>query len=447
MLIGGCLALGSGWGWAQAPAGEAVIPQGTPMAVAIGPGVPKRLHQQLEGHLLYPVYVSNQLVLPASTRVTGAVVGMTPDGTHRLDSRLRGDFTPFDHAVVRFDTVVLGDGRHIPIRTGEAADGAPVFHIEPPAPAKGGFIRRQAGAVVQTAKDRIAVITGPDKKERLLRFVYSQLPYHPQRIESGTAWTVETAAAVTVPLPAAPAPPEEISPPPGADPSLWTIEATLKQPLDSAHATVGQPVTAIVARPVRDSGDGHVVVPTGAVLSGQVTRARAARRFGRPGVLRFELREITFPESHTTEQVQSSLASVDAVGGKDLTLDSEGRVKPRPKDKLVVPLLLGILATRPLDRDGGDNAVGKNAVASNSLGLVGFLVGTAGGWTNVASGIGFYGTALSIYNRWIKRGEETRFANDTRIVVKASVRRSPALPITGRARPSEGTGPTVPGPQ
>ena len=428
-VLSSALVLTAGLRLAHGQTNGAVIPKGTPLAVAIGAGVPKRLNQRLEGHLLYPVYVGDELVLPASTRVTGVVVGMTPDRRQRLDSKLRGDFTPFNHAVVRFDTLLLSDGKRMPIETTAAEDGAPVFHIEPSTPGKGGFLRRQAGAIVQTVKDRAAVVTGPDKKERALRFVYSQLPYHPQRIESQTAWTVETTLPIAVTPPVAETAAPVAAVPSASEPagSPWIIEAFLKQPLTSAKASVGDPVEAVVAKPVYAGRDHHVAVPVGAVLTGQVTRAQAARRFGRAGVLRFDLRQITLPESQRSQEVQTSLSSVDIAGGKDLTMDAEGRVKPRPKDKLVVPLLLGLLATRPLDQDHGDNMIGKDALASNSLGLVGFLVGTAGGWSHVAAGIGFYGTALSIYNRWIKRGEETRFARDTRIVVKTSVRQAPAL--------------------
>ena len=66
-------------------------------------------------------------------------------------------------------------------------------------------------------------------------------------------------------------------------------------------------------------------------------------------------------------------------------------------------------------------------MASNSLGVLGFIVGTAGGWRNVAAGIGYYGSAIALYNRWIKRGEETTLRRDTRIVVQTTVRRSAPL--------------------
>ena len=131
--------------------------------------------------------------------------------------------------------------------------------------------------------------------------------------------------------------------------------------------------------------------------------------------------------------MQASIAGMDAPAGANLELDSEGNAKPKAQDKVVVPLLLLALAAQPLDRDGhhgGDGSFGKNAVASNALGMVGFLVGTAGGSPYVASGIGYYGSALSIYNRWVKHGEETSFQRHTRVTLDTTVRQTQMLHTT-----------------
>ena len=113
-------------------------------------------------------------------------------------------------------------------------------------------------------------------------------------------------------------------------------------------------------------------------------------------------------------------------------MDSEGKVQPKPQDKVLVPLILIALAARPLDRDHGEHQFGKDAVASNALGLVGFIAGTAAHAPNFAAGIGYYGTAIALYNRWIKRGVEISFQKDTRIVVQTTARRSSVLRPTAR---------------
>jgi hypothetical protein len=417
-----------------------VIVPGTPLSVHIEDHLPMRLGEPVRARTLYPVYSENKLVLAKGTLLEGKIIALTPDHRHRLDSRLRADFTPFRIPTVQFSELVLTNGVSIPISVGTATDGAPVFRLVPDAPRKGGFVRQQFDMVSQMVKDRIAVITGPDKRDRLIQLLYTQLPYHPQRVEKDTSWTVEIASPVSMPLvfeqPGQELPPikhvVELAPTVAdstgkpADTAPWLIQAYLNGALSSGSARLGQPVQAVVAEPIINS-DKTLAVPQGAILEGSVVQVRRARRFGRAGVLRFDFRQLSSPEGRNPENVQTSLVGVDALGGRALALDSEGKVKPKPQDKLIVPLILFSLAGRPLDRDRGDNAFGKDAVASNSLGVIGFLVGTAGGWRNVAAGIGYYGSALSIYNRWIKRGSETSFPRYTRIVLQTTARRSDPL--------------------
>ena len=409
---------------ASAQAKTVVVPVGTPLAASVPDHLPLRVGTVVDARLMYPVYVGEVLAVPVSARLTGTIVGLQPEGSRRTAARLRGDFTPFCTPVVRFDHLVLADGRSVPVETSAAENGAPVYSLVPPPPRKGGLVRQQIDTGKQLVKDRLAVITGPDKRDRLTQFLYTQLPYHPQRIAKDTAWTVETTAPVSVVAPAEEAPVSATAETEAG--ATWTVKAFLTEKLDSGTVKMGQEIHATVAEPILHA-DGTVAVPQGAILVGAVTQARPARRFGRAGVLRFDFRQLQLPEG-PPETVQTSLAGVDAVGGANLAMDSEGKVKPKAQDKVVVPLILLALASRPLDRDGGgDGQFGKNAVASNALGLVGFLVGTAAQQPNAAAGIGYYGTALSVYNRWIKRGEEIRFARDTRILVRTTVRRSEVL--------------------
>ena len=103
-------------------------------------------------------------------------------------------------------------------------------------------------------------------------------------------------------------------------------------------------------------------------------------------------------------------------------MDSEGAVKPKPQDKVVVPLLLLGLAAAPLDPDPGDNdEFFKNGAASNSLGLPSFITGIAVNSMGVAAGFGFYGASLSIYDRWIKRGTEVNFPRNARVILQTDM--------------------------
>ena len=194
------------------------LPAGTPVWVKSDTPVPQRIGQPVRAHLLYGIFANNQLVLPAGTPVQGSVVGLNADHSHRVQARLRGDFTPFSKAVVQFDSVTL-NGRTIKLPLGRAQDGAPVLQLTPPPPSKGGFIRREYDQGVVMVKDRVRLITAPGKEDRLKELLYSQLPYHPQRIATGTVWTADTDAQLALgpafekgatpqPVPCLPPPPK-----------------------------------------------------------------------------------------------------------------------------------------------------------------------------------------------------------------------------------------------
>ena len=409
------------------------LPIGTQLPVSIPGNLPMCVGTPVHALLLYPVYAENGLVLPADTVVNGSVESLQPNHKRRVTARLRFDFTPFHTPVVGFTSIVLPSGATLPIVTGTATDGAPVYRLVAPPPRKGGFVHQQLDALVDAGKERLKVITGQDKGDRLLQLVYSQLPYHPERIAKGTAWTVETAEPVTL------AATQPLPPVAQADESTgreerptWILQAYLDTALSSATSKAGQPIQATVAEPVLNP-DGSVAVPQGSVLTGSVSAAHPARRLSRAGQLRFAFRTLTRP-GEQAQSVNATLTGVDSAKGAELALNSEGEVKAKPQDKLVVPLILIALAARPLDQDGGrhHDQLGKDAVASNALGAIGFIIGTAAGQPNIAAGIGYYGAALSIYERIFARGKEVAFARDTRIVIQTQANRNPTLKTTAQ---------------
>lgn len=411
----------------QAP--SVTLPAGTPLPVQITDHLAMHAGQSIRAQLIYPVYADNVLVLPEKTIVTGTVTELRSDHSRRVQARLNGDFTPFHTPVVRFSEILLPDGTKIPIATTTSTDGAPVLRLTAPPAQQGGFIRRQWNAGLQILKDRISVFTAPEKTDRLLQFCYHQLPYHPQRIEKGTAWTVETKDPISLPQQPASASATPADPPAqtsGKDSgrSTWIIQAYLRQQLNSDTAKSGQPIQAVVAEPVFNP-DHTVAVPQGAIVNGAVTQAKPARSFGRAGTLGFDFRSITLP-SGRTQNVQAEVTGADSDSNAKLAMNSEGKVKPKPQDKIVVPLLLGMLATRPLDEDV-EGGAGRNFVGANGVGFAGNLIALAGGSSNFAAGIGAYGTAVAIYRRWVAHGKNVTFAHDTRIVLQATPRRSAVI--------------------
>jgi hypothetical protein len=415
------------------------IGPGTPLSVELLQHSPMRAGEPLEGRLLYPVYVDNQIALPAGSMLRGRVIRLDSDRTRRIHSRLRGDFTPFRVPVVLFDQVGLPDGSLESVSCDSAKDGMLILRLSPPpGQKKGSFIRRQLGDAKQRVKETTALFTAPGRGDRLVQFIYTQLPYHPQRIDYGTTWTVELAGPLSVNLDDSrltnphdspvgvkrdPVTGQEANPVkrPQEQAQEWQLRAYLQQTISSAKQKPGDTFQAYVAEPVFNS-DRALVVPEGSLLVGEITRAKPARSFGRQGKLRFHFKELRLP-SGFSQPVEGSLSQVDSNKSANLQIDPEGGIQPQSQNRVIVPLVLTFLAGRAFDDD--ENQTLNHAVASNGFGIVGRVAGIVASSRNVAAGIGIYGAALSFYDLWLARGHDVVFAKDTRIEITTTPNRSP----------------------
>jgi hypothetical protein len=403
------------------------IPAGTPLEARLMQNEPMRAGANLRATLVYPLYVDNRLALPAGTELTGTVVDLEPDKSRRADARLNADFTPFHHPMVRFDHAVLAGGMSVALDTSEARNGAPLLHLSPAFRKSRSMIKQQWYGLKQQAENVKEAIIAPGKGDRLLQLLYSQLPYHPERIEKGTVWSFTLTAPAVLPVAAKPArndkaavndptPADSMRGAPRERSGSLLLHAYLDEKLSSQDAKTGSTFRATIAEPVRGP-DNALLVPEGSRLVGTITRARPARSFGRAGVLRFSFRQLDLPQEEG-KQVIGSLAGADSATGTKLALDSEGEVKPQQQSKVLVPLAMTFLASRPLDDEG--NLTAGAAVGSNGLGLLGRILGMTTGSRDLAAGIGFYGGAISVYRRWIRRGHEVEFPKYNRIDVAIS---------------------------
>lgn len=420
------------------------VPAGTPLPVQLGKHVPMKKGEPLDARLLYPVYAKNKLVIPAGSILRGRVIALHPDRSRRTHSRLWGDFTPFHVPVVHFDQLVLPDGTIQQIAGSDATNGAPVLHLSTPVSKRSrSFLSRQLVLVKERAKDATKLVTAPGRKDRLVQLLYRQLPYHPERIEATTMWTItlrqpllikqeevsrtgkhssELASQIAPqPHPKSSAQVETAS----EDKSAWYVSAYLQQTISSANEKKGDTFQAVVAEPIFNP-DHTLAVPQGSILVGTITQAKPARSFGRTGKLRFDFRELKLPGA-PSQRIQGTLADADASKAQRLRIDSEGGVQPQPQNRIIVPLVLTFLAGRALDNDG--NFAGNAAVSSNGFGIIGRVVGIVAGSRYLAAGIGFYAAGLSVYSRWLVRGQNVSFGKNTRIEVTTIPSRHP-LPAT-----------------
>jgi hypothetical protein len=415
------------------------IAPSTPLWIELPKHSPMRSGEQIEGRLLYAVYVGDQVALPSGSVVHGRIIRLDPDHNRRIHSRFRGDLTPFHVPVVQFDQVLLPDGLVAPISCSDAKDGMVILRLSPaPGQKKGSLLNRQWFDVKQRAKETAALFTAPGRGGRLVQFIYTQLPYPPQRIETGTTWTVELAQPLHVKLAAgsqglsgdttlvgksgstirsAGDPAKQ----PADQTSEWHLRAYLQQTVSSARTKPGATFHAYVVEPVFNS-DHAVVVPQGSLLTGEVTQAKPARSFGRQGRLRFHFKELKLP-SGFSQPVEGTVSGVDSDKSANLQIDPEGGVQPQSQNRAVVPLLLTFLASRAFDDD--ENQTFNNAIASNGFGIIGRVVGIAASSRNVAAGIGLYGAALSFYDLWLAHGHDIIFPKDTRVEITTTPSRSP----------------------
>ncbi len=423
------------------------VPVSAPMAVELVHHAPMKAGAPLTARLLYPVYVDSHLAIPATSTLEGKIVALKPNRKLRAKARFYADFTPYDTPVVRFDKLTLPNGHSYAISSPDASGGAPILHLTASAPhGKKAFIKAEFEQAKKRAIAEATLVTRPGRMGRMREFLYSQLPYHPQRINTGTEWTVHLSHPLLVPV--WPLPPEKpnsvvanlaVDPPSthAGKPNLaaaaqevnqptvqssatnraWLLDAYLTSTISSATSKRGDTFQAYVAQPVYGPHQ-KLIVPEGAILIGTITRAKPARSFGRKGKLRFTFSELKIP-GRRQRPVQGTLAAADAARAADLRIDSEGGIAPAKKPgKILMPLAFSLLAANGLSSDA--SAAESGAYSSNGFGAVGRIIGIAAGSHILAGGIGCYAAAQSFYNHWLTHGQNVVFPKNTRIEVVTS---------------------------
>jgi hypothetical protein len=390
------------------PAPDA-LPTGVPLRIRITHTAHLHIGAPVSGVLTEPVYLHDHLVLPQNTIVRGTVTAYAPvDRKLRAQALLNGDVTPLHDPVVDFNHLELpGSPQQIAFSSRGLMRDTQLVRFAG---------RKKRPTYVQQGEDMVRAqiksahdtFFTPGRTDRALRLLYSQLPYHPQRIWAGTGFIADLNAPLDVPS-SQPAPIPLAS---SATLDSITVSARLDTSLNSATAKPGDPVTATVTRPVFDSSH-NLLIPEGATLDGTVTRAKPARRLGRNGELRFGFRGLA--DEAGTKHVDGNVTGAAGAKGENLTVDDEGNVKANPdKGKVLAPLLLLWAASRGAD---GDSGTGASVVGSNGFGLIARFVALSNN-KNVAMGFGMYGLAKSVYFRYLDRGHQVTFPRDTEVEVQ-----------------------------
>ena len=413
---------------ATVSAAEAVIvPAGVPLHIRVTRTAHLHTGADVVGVLTEPIYVRDRMVLPSGSTVRGNVIEYVPvEHLVREQAILNGDVTPLHNPVVNFTSVHLAaTDVDVPLDTRALVRTTQMVRFT--STKKPSWFRRGIDAAKASGHDTYETFFGPDKRDRLLRLLYGQLPYHPQRIWAGTQFVAELKTPATLEVPFVPPVVESDS----GNLDGRVVDARLMDSLDSKTAKKGDVVIAMVTAPLFDK-DRRLILPEGAELDGLVSTSKPARSFGRNGQLHFAIRGVKNPiqaERQQKETVYGTLSGAEGNSGQNLAVDSEGNVKANPdKHRFVAPLLLAATAMAGADQDsgqaagGGSPALGNMAVASNGFGLVARVAAITAGSRNLAIGFGAYAFAKSVYFRFLTRGHEVTFPKNTEFEITFSTR-------------------------
>ena len=376
--------------------------------------------------LVDPVFVYDRAVIPVGTRLIGHVDRREGVSKKRRSlAMLSGDFTPLHDIGVRFDDLMLADGRRLPVRTEVSAGIERVtLAVAEGTEKKQNVVVRAGEEVLEPARRTIALL-GPGRWERMKDAGLRALPYHPEFFSKGTVFAARLRSALDVGAAARPA--ERAEAGAAAAPGSL-LSARMVGPIDSGHASKGTPVEAVVTRPVFSSTTHQVMVPAGARLTGHVTFVKRARSFRRNGQVRF-----LFDSVHVTgadaAALLASLHAVEAGSGQRIAVDEEGGSKVTNSPVRFVAPALGSLALVGLaqghldyDTDGAGPEMAYGGPVSGSVaGLVGasvtgLAISSLGHPAAVALGV--LGVARTTYSAVFAKGREIAFAADTPIQVQ-----------------------------
>ena len=431
-------------GETESPNVSLTVSSGVPLRLYLTKRIPKRLGAPVEGKVMEPVFAFDREVLPAGSAVSGRVSAVQPvNKWQRFRSIVGGDFTPLRNALVEFDSVTLPDGKKLPLHTVQTI-GLNSIYTEPSKKKKKATPQNPnngtLGTAKQTLKEKIQeaingrsggfadIVRGPNKKEKLVDFLWAKLPYHPQYMRRGTRFDAPLQDALqfgteSVKLSDLAAL--------GSQPSSDSMaRVRLLTALDSASAKQGEPVIAVLVAPLF-SPEHKLVLPEGTRLVGAVTLAKGARSFHRAGRLRFNFQKVELPAEvanlkpsapgpePSSLTTQATLADAEGSGSAPIKVDSEGGVQAQEsKTRFIAPVISLLLANKAADNDAdrhgagavsGPNAnvAGRTLGGASGFGLVGMALSQSSSYVGMA--FGYYGLAWSVYSNVIAKGGEVQF--------------------------------------
>ncbi|HET7752230.1 MAG TPA: hypothetical protein VFK81_22740 [Terriglobales bacterium] len=414
--------------WPEPNSNTAALKPGSLIEIQIDHDVRMHKGTAVAAHTVYPVYIDNRLLLPKDTEVQGKIVQLrrAPRKVH-FQALEHADFTPPHQATLQFTSFQLPDGSSLPFQAATSAGGIRVvrFDTTPAGLHPPSLPRRMLSDAMAREKATVSSFAGLRRWDRAKRFIFSQLPLHPEYVDQGLQYTLSLSHPLIVPF--AEAPPVPLTKPASKTgdrlkhPAI--VSAKLLTTLTSRNSVPGTKVTAIVTQPLLNDKN-QVEVPQNTLLLGEVTQAKPAGKWGKDGTLRFAFHQMQFPAGYR-QPVHGTTQAVMADQRQNLGIDAEGGAQPQPKSALA-PIALSMLAAHAAE---DDEAV-AGAAASNGFALLGRFVAMAPGARYFGAGVGAFAAGRAIYERFIDHGTDVSFPTNTRIEIAVDPIRSPLMHLS-----------------
>src|SRR6266850_4039977 len=397
---------------ASAPSGGAGVAQ-TPETLVVEPGNDFRAAlekavrlkapgQLITAKLIEPVYVGENLAIPAGSTIKGHVSAIGKAPMHKRARRLlNGDFTPPKTAHVAFDQLVLSDGTMVPIHSDSAVGLGRVANSR-------YLPKAQRPGMRQKLKGAAAPLREPHKLQRLGEAVVTSLPYHPEYIDQGTVFDTALLSPVTVLVP--------VQPNTVSRQASDYLQLHLLTPVNSSTSTAGTQIEAVVSQPYYQA-DHQLLYPAGTRIKGTVQNASAAGWMKRNGSIVFAFSSVRMPDG-TTREIHSTVGGIQAERSEGLDVGKEGEIKATTSSfaRLLAPVSLIGPSRAVADTTLQKTAWSRSGEGRKGFGLLG--AGAAQASAGTAIGFGYFGAAKRLCNAFVTKGSNVELPVNTPILLR-----------------------------
>lgn len=433
---------------------DLLVPAGTALRIATDQRVRiSHAGEIVHGTVVESVFAFDQEVIPAGSIATGRIIKVAAvSRTRRTLAYANGDFSPFHKNEVTFDTVILPNGKRIPVKTTVSPGTTEMVHLvtntsnqkqKSGAERAAETARQEAKGKVVDAKGEIRkswdAVVAPGRLDRVKRLLLAQSPYRRQYLDAGTRFNADLEQSISFGKIERSA--RDLFAIGSALVPDTTLKARLVAEVSSATATRGKAVNAVVTEPLY-SPSHQLILPANSKIVGEVVQSEAAHKFHRNGELRVIFQRIEIPADVQRAVLQTSqapsehlvtahsrvagnLEGVEVDRKARMTLDEEGRAHTTDsKTRYLSTGLAILLAAAASHQDtehgtvdsAGDPGV-RTAAGGSGFRLVGAAISFAAKSSPISIAFGVYGASESVYINFLSRGHEVVLPKDTALEI------------------------------